>query len=400
MSKIIAVHGLGIVGLIQSLKLCELGFTVFATDINPGRIETLSQGNLPFFEPDLESLIKKHLNKNLFIKEQQKISDIDCHIVCVGTPINPEGAINLDGLTSAIETINDMSNEYSIVVRSTIPPGTMESLIKKLNKSKDIIYYPEFLRQGSAWVDQIQEKKIYYSNIKGNSIYFKSLFKENTIFEEIEIKSAEFIKYMNNSFHALKVAFINEITSLANKFEVNIDEVQKMFLTDKKLNISSAYLTPGLPYGGHCLSKELSVLTNKSSSLNLDCSLISSIEKSNNAHILRCAEQLKNHQTVGFIGLGFKYNSGDSRNSPLFKIIEKMKDAKYWSYETGTLPKNIERCSNLSELIDYSESLVISTTQLSNTEWNIIYDSKKVIYLTSSKIKYPNYIDNINFLGK
>ncbi|CBW27752.1 putative UDP-glucose 6-dehydrogenase [Halobacteriovorax marinus SJ] len=390
----ICIHGLGIVGLVQALKLCEDGHKVALYDINSETKESISRAKIPFYERDIEGLLEKYLNQSLRLIDESEIANYNIHFICVGTPSNSNNTVNLDHLISSIEGIEEKGiKNATLVIRSTVPPNTITELTHSKNSFDNIIYFPEFLRQGSAWKDQKDEKTIIYSVNRGCDSTFKGLFKEGVNFKSIDTKSAEFLKYANNTFHALKVTFINELSSLADAMDVDFKEVLDLFTSDTKLNISKAYLSPGLPYGGQCLTKEVKALSKISKLQSIQTPLISSIEESNDEHLQRCIESLKKYESAGFIGIGFKSNSGDIRNSPVLSILNALTNTHYFHPVDHSTMIQAKKHLSIESLIEFSKVIIISTNDLSLEDWEKLFKSSRDILISSTKIKcpLPNY---------
>ena len=280
MEQRVVVIGLGIVGLTTALRLCEKGRRVLGIDSSALVQKKLCQGKCTDF---LQETLQKHLNKTFFLGNYDDIGDFETIIICVNTPTR-EGRISLLNLDKALNSLRPLQPRL-LVIRSTIMPGTTEYYSKNRLCSWPLVYYPEFLRQNNAWSDSLDPSLKIYATLNTTGEYFEFLFQDS--FLKVSIRTAEYIKYMNNSFHALKVAFANEMAALGSKLGVDIEECYKLFISDHKLNISSAYLCPGRSFGGACLEKDLAALQGFMRDKNVSSPLIDAISESNSVHKIR-----------------------------------------------------------------------------------------------------------------
>jgi len=340
----INVFGLGNVGLVTAICLAESGHKVIGIEINTKKAEMLLEKKLYIFENGLdEKFAKIDSEDRLKILSSPGDSDLlgDISIVCVGTPVMSSGQVILDQalqtMTQLSEIIENKNEKHTVVLRSTIPPGTIKkNIISKLEGKKnkiginfDLVYFPEFLREGNAVEDfYAQDVNVIATNNPNQIKMINEIFRLNENYDIVDFEVAEMIKYMNNSFHALKVVFANEISSLCSKMDIDKDQLFDLFLKDKKLNISETYLRPGFSFGGPCLTKELKALNYFSKDLFLETSTIKSIFVSNNEHLKRflgIIESLNAHKIL-FIGVCFKSGTDDIRNSPFLEIFRRIKE--------------------------------------------------------------------------
>ena len=289
----IAVLGLGNVGLVSALCLSDKGHDVIGVEINQEKVESLKK-NIPYIlEDGLEDLILKNKSKINFTTNINDCGSSDIYIICVGTPTSIDGSVYVG---QVVETLKELvrflknKDKKTIILRSTVPPGTVENevlpIIKKSGIDFEFIYHPEFLREGSA-VKDFLEPNIHVIGLEADNISCDELFEDAPTVKKVNYATAEMIKYLNNSFHALKVSFINEVASVASAYDVNVSELVDCFLADKKLNVSEKYLKPGFAFGGPCLVKDIRGLNTMAQSKNIKVPLIDSILKSNEAHLMR-----------------------------------------------------------------------------------------------------------------
>ena len=328
----IAIIGLGYVGVTTMLNLAEKGFNVVGVDTNKNMIQLLKNKKIPFHEPGLQSLLNNNIERLEFHHNVKDISkNISIFFVCVGTPSNNSKNLDLKQLDNAIASLDNYNQKSKshihLAVRSTLPLGTMSKLNIKLNSHKNkyiLSYHPEFLREGSALQDIKYPEVIVvgYEDISVKKTY-KLLYKEqlNKLYF-VSMKESEIIKSVNNAWHALKVCFTNEVSSLCKNNNVDPNKINEMFLGDRKLNISEAYLRPGFPFGGSCLEKDSDYLRTLSKDSKLNLPLILNINKSNEEHYKQILREILNYKPkcITIISLAFKANTNDLRNSIKLKL--------------------------------------------------------------------------------
>jgi GDP-mannose 6-dehydrogenase len=292
-------------------------------------VSQLNQGELHFVEPGLDKLLSENVGENIFFNNLigDEIADSDIVFICVGTPSGYNGEVDLFQLESVLAQLSEYSDQLTdtaIVLRSTVPPGTTESNLLKYFRKEQVFFVPEFLREGSA-VSDFYDSNCIIGSFDKESAYVEKLsllpnFKEKQL---VEIKTAEFIKYVNNSFHALKVAFGNEVGSLAKRLCVDNNELFNVFFSDTNLNISKAYLRPGFSFGGSCLVKDLMAINNMFISNKVHNKMLDSVLDSNKDHTYRVLELILNIKPakICFVGASFKSNTDDLRHSPILTLI-------------------------------------------------------------------------------
>jgi len=344
----VSVFGLGYVGTVSAACLANEGFEVIGVDTDEQKISTIQEGRSPIQEKGLDVLVKKavstgHLHATTNAEEAVVNSDIS--LICVGTPSNEDGSLNLSYVFKVASEIahclKHKNDFHTLVIRSTVLPGTTEQCMhivekisgKRVNNDFAMVVNPEFLREGSAVAD-------YYSppyTIIGathdtaadiTASLYKSI--EAPLFKT-DIKVAELIKYACNAFHALKVSFANEIGAICKSLGIDSHEVMDIFCQDTKLNLSPYYLKPGFAFGGSCLPKDTRALVRKAEELKLDIPLLKSIIPSNDAHIARTLELIKatGKSKVALLGISFKGGTDDLRESPLVILAQRLLEAGY-----------------------------------------------------------------------
>jgi len=348
-TKNICIFGLGYVGCVGIACLAEAGYKVVGVDINTAKVDLVSNGIPTIVEPALDDLLKKGFECG-FVTATSNVETAvltsEILFITVGTPSMLNGELDLSRIYSVAESIGKIIsqiNEYRvIVIRSTVKPNTCKKVVeilelhsgKECNRDFSVIVNPEFLREGNAINDYFNPPCVLIgATDEVGARKLAAIYKNvNAEIINVDIKTAEIIKYVNNSWHALKVAFGNEVGSICKALNIDSYEVMELFCKDKILNISPYYLRPGFAYGGACLPKDLSALVALSSEVNVSTPLLDNVNKSNEAHIKRAykiIERYKIETNIGFLGVSFKAGTDDLRNSPTLKIIHRLIEAGY-----------------------------------------------------------------------
>ncbi len=339
----ICVLGLGYVGCVSAACFAKAGHDVIGVDINKEKVDILNSGKSPIIESGLAQLINECVNEGRLkatLYAEQGIRNSDISLICVGTPSNSNGSLNLEYVYKVSEEIAwalKRKRDYHLVaVRSTVLPGTTESLLSMLERvsSKKMgIHFgtcvnPEFLREGSAIEDFYHPPYTIIGEYdKKSGALLSKLYKDiDAPLIRVDVKLAEMIKYVNNTFHALKVAFTNEIGTLCKIMGLDSHTVMEIFCRDHKLNISPLYLKPAFAFGGSCLPKDLQALNYLAKEKDAETPLLRSILRSNELHIQRALDFIMNKgkRHIGILGLSFKSGTDDLRESPMIELVERL----------------------------------------------------------------------------
>ena len=346
----ISVVGLGYVGSTICGCFSKEGHEVIGVDVNEFKVSCIKSGRSPVTEPELDVLICDGVNHGrltatLNLKEALALSDMT--MICVGTPVHKDGNIDTTFITRVTQEIAEvltvLGKKHILVYRSTILPGMMDKVIYPLlfyknNLSPDkvhITYNPEFLREGSAIFDFYYPAKTVIGIYDGDNEIGQILLQLYSFVDGekfvTDISSAQMVKYADNIFHALKITFANEIGLACRSLGIDSHEVMDIFCKDNKLNLSRAYLIPGKPYGGSCLTKDIRAFCSKIKDFDFPAALINSIEDSNFNQIKYIATWIRSFgkRKIGFIGLTFKPDTDDLRNSPAVEIAKMLYSGKY-----------------------------------------------------------------------
>ena len=388
----ICIIGTGYVGLVSGTCFAELGNNVICTDIDKKKIDKLNRGIIPIYEPGLEELVKRN-SKQEKLKFSTDISlsikNSNIIFICVGTPTNKiNKKADLKYVFNATNKIKNNLNKYKLIVtKSTVPVMTGDKIEKilniKKNKNKfDVISNPEFLREGEAIRDFLYPDRVVIgtSNTKANNIMrnlYLPIIKKKSRFFQTSRRAAELIKYASNGFLATKISYINEISNLCEKSDIDVKEISVGIGLDER--IGGRFLRAGPGYGGSCFPKDTRALLNTAEKFKTGLSIINTVVRSNdNRHKILTSKisnimnnKLKNKK-ITFLGVTFKAGTDDMRESPSLKIIPTLIKKgcliKYYD-PTGSKKefskfKNIDYCSNIKEACKNSDLLVI------HTEWN------------------------------
>jgi GDP-mannose 6-dehydrogenase len=340
----ISVFGLGYVGSVTAACLAQDGHRVVGVDVDNRKVEAISQGHAPFFEPGLEELLTGARNRrtlSVTSSDAEALACTDIALLCVGTPSERNGDIRLDYLRNVIASIGaalrNRQEPFVVVLRSTALPHVVERELipllertsgKPLGSRLQFCCNPEFLREGTAIRDFYQAPMVVIGH---RSDWAADAVAElyggvNAPIVRTDIATACLVKYVSNIFHALKVAFANEVGHLSEAFDVDGRALMGIICQDTKLNIAPAYLTPGFAFGGSCLPKDLRALAAESWRRSLVLPLIQSILPSNESHLEACIERVlaTGAKKIGLFGLTFKEGTDDLRESPAVELAERL----------------------------------------------------------------------------
>jgi GDP-mannose 6-dehydrogenase len=399
-SASISVFGLGYVGSVTAACLAHAGHRVVGVDVNPEKVAMVAAGHSPIVEARMDELVAaghKACRLHATTDSGAAIQDSDISFICVGTPSLPNGKLDLghvEHVASEIGTALKRKNSFHIIVlRSTVLPGTTESLLipaverasgRQEGSHFAVCYNPEFMREASAVADFLNPP---YTILGARDPKHRMLLRE--IYKSIpaqlfetSIRVAEMVKYVSNVFHAVKVCFGNEIGTLCKGLGVDTEDVTRIFLSDTKLNISPAYLSPGFAFGGSCLPKDLRAVTYKAKELDLGLPLLESILHSNTVHLDRAVDAVlrTNRKKIAMLGLSFKAGTDDLRESPQVQLVKRLLgegcQIKLWDRDVslgklaGSNQQYIEKViphigsllsSDFQEVVRSSEVVIIGT---------------------------------------
>ena len=399
--------GTGYVGLVSGVCFADLGNNVICVDKDLKKIDLLSKGKIPIYEPGLTELVNKNYkNKRLKFSSDLKksIKDSDIIFICVGTPTKKGGSsADLSQIFQVAKQISLSINKFKIIVtKSTVPVTTGDEIEKillkrKSNKNKfSVVSNPEFLREGEAIRDFIFPDRIVVgsndkkSNRLMNNLY-APLISKGAQYIHTSRRAAELIKYSSNAFLATKITFINEIANLCEKTGINVEDISIGMGLDKR--IGSRFLRAGPGYGGSCFPKDTKAITATADKFKINLSVIKSVIKSNenrsNFLLNKVYKILNNkikNKKITFLGVTFKANTDDMRDSSSLKMIPALskKGAKINYFDPTGVKKEFSKVKNVSYIDNIKESVKGSDLVIIHTEWN---DFKSINFKNLTKGK-------------
>lgn len=336
----ISIFGLGYVGAVTAGCLARQGHSIVGVDVHPQKVESFNAGIPPIIEPGLEELLQQARARGLLRATTdcaEAIAATELSIVCVGTPSKVTGALDLSYVRQVLAEIGAAlrarPQAHTLVLRSTMLPGSTEQLVAEsladLEKSGSlkVFYFPEFLRESTAVADFDHPSLAVVGTRDGAkppAALMLSLFGEKT--SVVNWPTAEMLKYACNAFHATKVAFANEIGRLAKEMSLDGQAVMAMLCQDTKLNLSPYYLKPGNPFGGACLTKDVRALADHGRSQGVSVPLLESLLPSNDRHMESLLGRIlkSGQREVIILGLSFKPNTDDLRESPMVEVAQSL----------------------------------------------------------------------------
>jgi GDP-mannose 6-dehydrogenase len=338
----ISVFGLGYVGSVTAVCLADREHQVIGIEANPDKLALFRAGQSPLFEPGLAELLAKVHHTGCFTATASPVEAIQnstVSFICVGTPSKKGGQPDLSHVEHVAreigETLRGKDALHTIVVRSTMLPGSIESLVipqiesasgKREGRDFHVVANPEFMREGSAIRDFYEPPFVVIGERDtGAGDSLADLYRcVDAPQVRITIRAAEAIKFACNAFHAMKITFANEIGQFCKAHDIDSHEVMDIVCRDTKLNISKTYLKPGLAYGGSCLPKDLRALVGRAQEKDIELPMLGAIARSNLNQIQRTIEFITElgHREVGILGLSFKAGTDDLRESPIVIMAE------------------------------------------------------------------------------
>lgn len=369
----ISVFGLGYVGTVSAGCLANQGNLVIGVDPVSDKVDLINRGQTPIVEVEIGEIISSMVNAGRLEATHdatRAVRETDISFVCVGTPSQPNGNLDLRYIRRICEQIGGAlqtkSERHTIVIRSTILPGTMRKIViptleefsgKTAGKDFGVSSNPEFLREGSAVKDfRCPPKTVIGELDKASGDLLEELYANiSAPLIRTDLQTAEMIKYVDNCWHALKIGFANEIGNLSKAFDIDAHEVMRIFCEDRKLNISTTYLKPGFAFGGSCLPKDLRALSYQAKLHDLDLPILTSILPSNELQIARGLQMIigQGNTRVGVLGFSFKAGTDDLRESPVIEVIERLIGK---GYDLRIYDKNV----NIARLVGANRDFILN----------------------------------------
>lgn len=403
----ISIFGLGYVGAVSAGCLATDGHEVIGVDPNKTKVDLINQGTTPIIEKDIGEMIAAtvksgHLRATADVRDAVFGSDMS--LICVGTPSQLNGNLDLSHVRKVCQEIGAAIREkdsfHVVVARSTMLPGSMRSLIiptleaasgKVAGVDFGVCNNPEFLREGTAVYDYYNPPKtvIGESDEKAGALLVQLYEKMDAPLVRTDVETAEMVKYTDNTWHAVKVAFANEIGNICKAVGIDGHSVMEIFCQDTKLNLSPYYMKPGFAFGGSCLPKDVRALTYKARSLDLDLPLLNSILPSNQKQVEKGIKMIvdKGARKVGILGFSFKAGTDDLRESPLVDVIEYLLGK---GYELKLYDKNVNLAALTGANQDYILNMIPHISKLMVDNMQDVLDFADTIVIGNGAAEFKS----------
>ncbi len=408
----ISIFGLGYVGAVSAGCLANEGHTVIGVDPVQTKVDLINSGKSPIIEADIGEMIVASAQARRLCATtdlEKAIRGTELSFVCVGTPSQPNGNLDLTYIRRVCEQIGlalkDKSERHVVVIRSTILPGTMHNIVipvleessgKKAGVDFGVCHNPEFLREGSAVKDFNAPPKTVIGELDSSSgdLLAELYAKLDAPLIRTDLKTAEMVKYVDNNWHALKIGFANEIGNLSKAFDVDAHEVMKIFCQDRKLNISPAYLQPGFAFGGSCLPKDLRAMAYQAKQRDLQLPILTSILPSNEMQIARGLQLIleTGNRKIGVLGFSFKAGTDDLRESPMIEVIERLIGK---GYDLRIYDKNVNIASLVGANRDFILNRIPHISRLMVKRIDTVLEHAQTIVIGNKDPEFQNVLDRL-----
>ncbi|MEX0290855.1 MAG: nucleotide sugar dehydrogenase [Flavobacteriaceae bacterium] len=421
----ISIFGLGYVGCVSLACLAENGHNVMGVDVVTHKNDLINSGKPTIIEKDIDELISKNWKAGRIsatTNSKEAVLHTEISIICVGTPSNVHGHLNLNTIYETAEQIGIALKEkeefHIVAIRSTVLPGTNEKVgeiieahsARQRNKDFAVVSNPEFLREGSAVKDYYNPPVTVIgtdSDLAAKKL--KTMYQGiNAPIEETSIEIAELIKYVNNTFHALKVSFANEVGNICKKMDIDSHKLMELFCMDRQLNLSPYYLKPGFAFGGSCLPKDVTAFKTMAHDFYLESPVLNSILDSNENQKRQALKMVmdKGSRKIGILGLSFKKGTDDLRYSPIVELAEILlgKGSSVFIYDKNV---NISKLSGTNKA--YIDKHIPHLSELISDDLQHVIGNSEVVIIAHNDpdfrnivAKYPNthFIDLVKIEGQ
>jgi len=409
----ISIFGMGYVGTVSAGCLAQIGHEVIGVDPVRAKVDLINAGQSPIIEAEIGEIIAEAVKTGRLRatdNQDEAINQTELSFVCVGTPSQANGNLDLTYIRRVCDLIGralkNKRARHTVVIRSTILPGTMRDIViptleeysgKKAGTDFGVCNNPEFLREGSAVMDfNFPPKTVIGEFDRTSGELLATLYaKLDAPFIRTDLETAEMVKYVDNSWHALKIGFANEIGNLCKSFGIDAHAVMKIFCQDKKLNISSAYLMPGFAFGGSCLPKDLRALAYKAKMHDLQLPIMSAILPSNEMQVskgLRLITQ-KGHRRIGVLGFSFKSGTDDLRESPMIEVIEHLIGK---GYDLRIFDRNVSLASLVGANRDFILNRIPHISRLMVNGIDAVLDHAETIVIGNKDPEFEGVLERLH----
>lgn len=409
----ISVLGLGYVGAVSAACLAKEGHYVIGVDPNQTKVDLINKGKTPIVEQQIGEIISAAVlaeKLSATVDIEKALSETEISIVCVGTPSNSNGSLDLRYVKKVCEemgaAIKGKMEKHIIVMRSTMLPGTMKDLViptleecsgKTAGDGFGICFNPEFLREGTAVFDYYHPPKtVIGSSDKESGDIFASIYADlDAPMIMTDLETAEMVKYADNCWHAVKVCFANEMGNVCKEVGIDSHKVMDIFCQDLKLNLSPYYLKPGFAFGGSCLPKDVRAMTYKAKSLDLDLPMLNSVIPSNEYHIARAFRLIeeKKVKKIGILGFSFKAGTDDLRESPIVTLIESLIGK---GYDIKLYDKNVSLAALTGANRDYIMNQIPHISRLMVDNVDDIVTHSEIVVIGNGDKEFDSIMSNVS----
>jgi GDP-mannose 6-dehydrogenase len=408
----ISVFGMGYVGTVSAGCLAQEGHEVIGVDPVRTKVDLINSGHPPIVEVDIGEIIAANVTSGRLratSDQDDAIRQTEISFVCVGTPSQSNGNLDLTHMRRVCELIGEAiknkQTRHTVVIRSTILPGTMRGIViptleecsgKRAGVDFGVCNNPEFLREGSAVKDfNAPPKTVVGQFDKASGELLTKLYaKLDAPFILTDLEIAEMVKYVDNTWHALKIGFANEIGNICKAAAIDSHEVMKIFCQDKKLNISPAYLTPGFAFGGSCLPKDLRALSYKGKMYDLDLPIMNAILPSNEAQVAQGLQLITQtgHRRIGVLGFSFKAGTDDLRESPMIEVIEHLIGK---GYDLRIFDKNVQMASLVGANRDFILNRIPHISRLMVKSIDAVLDHAQTVVIGNKEAAFAGVLERL-----
>lgn len=402
----ISIFGLGYVGCVSMACLANDGNHIVGVDLSISKVDLINAGSPSIVEKDIDSLIKQAWeagNIEATADYEAALQDADVSIICVGTPNNKAGHLDLSSIFAVAENIGaalaKAKKFHVVLIRSTVLPGTNEEVGtiieersgRKRGEDFEVVSNPEFLREGTAVKDFYNPPVTVIGTSSERAFEIvKSVYRKvDAPVRKTSITVAETIKLVNNSFHALKVTFANEVGSICKQLGIDSHEVMDLFCQDRKLNLSAYYLKPGFAYGGSCLPKDLRALRLIAHDNYVDTPVINAIEPSNKYQKQRLVDMItdKGIKKIGILGFSFKPGTDDLRESPIVEVAEVLLGK---GYDLKVHDKNVHLSNLIGRNKQYVNEKIPHLEKIITDDLDEVISSSDLIVVANKEEQYAD----------
>jgi GDP-mannose 6-dehydrogenase len=408
----ISIFGMGYVGAVCAACMAESGHDVIGIDVSPIKVDLIKRGKSPVVEPGLEPLLKRQVAAGRVRATSEvngSVSASDLSMICVGTPSQKNGGLDLHFVEAVARQIGDAlrhtDRRHTVVVRSTVLPGTTRNIVipileqasgKKAGVDFGVAVNPEFLRESTAIKDYYDPPMTVIGEldqVSGDTLaqLYSGLAAPLT---RAPLETAEMVKYACNAWHATKITFANEIGTFAKAHGVDGRDVMQIVCLDRKLNLSSYYMRPGFAFGGSCLPKDLRALIYGATQKDVDVPMLRSIMTSNKAQIDKAMDIVSSlgKRRIGMLGLSFKADTDDLRESPLVELAEMLIGK---GYELSIYDRNVEYAKMHGANREYINSRIPHVSSLLKSSLQDVVDGADVMVVGNKDRQFEQVMNNL-----